>query len=75
MGPNQLYLPPLSSATVGILQPKPGADVTFTILPTWQAVGADIAFYVLGQVLSKPIRIWIQQCHQRRSRYLLRHWS
>ena len=55
MGPNQLYLPPLSSATVGILKPKPGADVTFTIWPTWQTVGADIAFYVLGQVQNLPI--------------------
>ncbi len=55
MGPNELYLPPLSSATVGILKPKPGADVTFTIWPTWQTVGADIAFYVLGQVQNLPI--------------------
>jgi hypothetical protein len=55
MGPNQLYLPPLSSATVGILKPNPGADVTFTIWPTWQTVGADIAFYALGQVQHLPI--------------------
>jgi hypothetical protein len=55
MGHNQLYLPPLSSATVGILKPKPGADVTFTIWPTWQTIGADMAFYVLGQLQDKAI--------------------
>jgi hypothetical protein len=55
MGSNQLYLPPLGSATVGILKPSAGADVTFTIWPTWQTVGADFAFYVLGQVQHLPI--------------------
>ena len=55
MGHNQLYLPPLSSATVGILKPKPGADVTFTIWPTWQTIGADIVFYALGQIQHLPI--------------------
>lgn len=49
MHPNELYLPPLSRASVGIFEPTAGSNTIFYIGPTPLSIGADFAFYALGQ--------------------------
>jgi hypothetical protein len=51
MGRNQLYIPPLGRASVGILQPPAGQSTTWHIGPTDLSIGADFAFYLAGQVV------------------------
>lgn len=49
MLPTQLYLPPLTRASVGIYQPRTTSNMIFHIGPTRISIGADFLFYLLGQ--------------------------
>lgn len=49
MLPTQLYLPPLTRASVGIFEPKSATNMIFHIGPTRISIGADFLFYILGQ--------------------------
>ncbi len=51
MTPNELYLPPLGSASVGIFEPTAGTNTIFHIGPTKLSIGADFVFYLLGQAV------------------------
>ena len=49
---NSLYLPPLSSASVGILDPENGVNRTFAITPTPATILADAVAMALGTVIN-----------------------
>ena len=48
---NELYLPPLGRASVGIFEPSAGSNSIFYIGPTGLSIGADLLFYAYGKVL------------------------
>lgn len=52
MSPNELYLPPLSSASIGIFETPAGSNTIFSIGPTPLSIGADFVFYAIGQALN-----------------------
>jgi hypothetical protein len=49
MTSNELYLPPLGQASVGIFEPKAGTNSIFHIGPTKLSIGTDLFFYLLGK--------------------------
>lgn len=49
MLPNQLYLPPLGHASIGINDPAANTTTDFHIGPTQISIGADFLAYMLGQ--------------------------
>ncbi|MFI5916884.1 hypothetical protein [Dactylosporangium sp. NPDC051541] len=51
MKPNQLYIPPLSAASVGIKQLAPNQSVDFVIGPTSASITADLLQLIAGQAL------------------------
>ncbi|MEU2616074.1 hypothetical protein ABZ570_31550 [Micromonospora sp. NPDC007271] len=53
MKPNQLYIPPLGSASVGIFQPPGGGESTWHIGPTRGSIGVDLFTYLAGQAAAK----------------------
>ncbi len=52
MTPGELYLPPLGRASVGIYEPAGKYYAAFHIGPTKLTIGADLAFYILGQAVN-----------------------
>lgn len=50
MGHNQLYLPPLGAASVGIFKPAAGSNTIFYIGPTVTTIAMDLAFFAAGKI-------------------------
>lgn len=48
---NELYLPPLGHASVGIYQPAAGSNTVFHIGPTPLSIGTDLVYYLVGKGL------------------------
>ncbi|WP_433615775.1 hypothetical protein ACQP2P_12675 [Dactylosporangium sp. CA-139114] len=51
VGKNQLYIPPLGRASVGILKPAANSSSMWYIGPTALTVGTDLTFYALGKAI------------------------
>jgi hypothetical protein len=51
MTPQQLYLPPLGQASVGIFEPPAGAKINFAIWPNPMSIASDLFFYLVGKGL------------------------
>jgi hypothetical protein len=62
MTPNQLYIPPLGSASVGIVEPPAGSSTSWHLGPTGASIGTDLVFYVIGKTIDKIVPLDLGTC-------------